>query len=285
MRSLNFDDYLHSPERVELAETTMRLLFTFIGELTREEHLNYKTQLLLCRIAPSLCQLANESTEIFSNIEHPVRKIISSIVIISKSVGTGNNSDDYLYKSLKESIKALTARSIDGMACLKRVASDLEYIVKLSQIRSTKSVVTRIDKSASGRITQSKIKAVFFVVTEVTKFDCSDRVLSFVLSYWVELLTVTLIKFPVNKLIEKEVKRMTFLLLYLSSVSITEAMASTQNILKRNAQLLEQLLFKTEKLVQLLGDECVGHSINFNGLDIQVTALIEENIPVLIKAN
>lgn len=249
----------------------MRLLFTFIGELSREENLNYKTQLLLCRIAPSLCQLAGESPQIFADENHPVRKIISSIVVISKSAGSGASSDDYLYKSLKESMSSLSARDVDGLNSLNRVASDLDYIVKLAQIRANKKVITRINPSAAGQITQSKIKAAFFVVTEATKFDCNDTLLYFVLGSWVELLTVALIKFPNNVRVEKEIKRMTFTLLYVATLKPTQSESSEDKI----ASMRTLLLKKAMGLVKTLGSECLGHKLQFSALLDELSRLLE----------
>jgi hypothetical protein len=276
MPTLNFEDYLRSPERSQVAETTMRLLFTFIGELSREEQLNYKTQLLLCRIAPSLCQLADENSEIFSNSKHPVRQIIANIVIISKSIDTG--AGDYLYRSLKESIKTLTERNIDGAACLQRVASDLEYIVKLSKIRSSKTDRVAVGGTRSGIITQSKLKAAFFVVTEATKFDCSDEVLYFALGQWLELLTVAFIKFPSNARMETEMKRMTFLLFYLNlqSTKLNERI--------KKDMLAESLVLKLKRCVRHLGKECLGYSVDLSHLEKKVTDLIASKFQPFISA-
>jgi hypothetical protein len=137
-------------------------------------------------------------------------------------------------------------------------------------------VVTRFDKNSSGRIARAKIKAAFIVVNEASKFNSGDDVLYFALGEWVELLTVVFIKFSSNEKIEKEVKRMTFMLFYLKSPdSFVELSLNNRMIVSgKHRPLFENLLVKTEMFVNVLGDECLGHRIDFSSITDQMFHLL-----------
>jgi len=294
MPNSNLDYHLqHASEQLSRASSKdkpeIRLLLTFIRELAKEEKLDQKTQLLLFRIAPNLVGDARDSEQLFLRPSHPARRIVTSIVRISRFFDSGNGSNEYLYKSLKESISTLKSRKIEHSACLNRVAADLEYIAKLARTRSKPVYSKRANSQqvqnrsghesllagvSAGPIAQAKIRAAFIIMTEATKFDVDDSTLLFALTNWLELLTVTFIKFPSDNRVEKQLVRMTFLMLYLCDLG---AQQSASVVVKRRRRaLLQALLAKLAKLSKMLGDRCLGRKIDFSGFSQSLVGMIRE---------
>ncbi|MFT7560447.1 MAG: hypothetical protein ACI93R_002367 [Flavobacteriales bacterium] len=248
-----------------LSQASLHLLAAFIEELIQEEQLGHRAQVLLHRIATPIFMLAGGNTQTFYDRNYPGRQIFDAIILISKLSGKDFSPSDMLFKTLLESIKTLKSRKIDGLACLKRVNTDLQHIVKLARIRAP------IDKkhglAETGKITEAKIKAALMVVHQANRFSTSDIILYFSLTQWLELLTIVMLKYSQNKTIMTTAERLTFLLFFL---------AANPNSPKYSS-LYKQLDEKLKILIPLVGKECLGHCLHISSLHLKVGRVLEKN--------
>ena len=238
----------YMPERLSL--TTLHLLSAFLEELIREEQLDHRAQVLLHRVSMPICQLAGSDPQMFCNPTHPARKIFDAIVRIAKLSGPLFGPGDMLFRTLMESIKTLRAQKYDGMACLERVNSDLQHIVKLAYMRAP--IDLKQAPSRSGELAEAKITAALLVMRHATTFTPGNTLLYFTLTEWLELLVLAMMQFGREKSFLRELDRMTFMLFYLSCNTGSP----------RYRSLAKGLDEKIDALQKRLDGECMGQPVN-----------------------
>lgn len=256
-----------SESEVAIPGALMQLLATFIAELSHEEQLSHQTQVLLYRIMPSVCMLANGDPQILYKRDHPVRQIFDAIVYVSKASQEKFRPGDTLYKTVIESIANLKRKNINGMDCLVRVNADLQHVVKLAKIRAPIAFKRENGDGVLGQITEAKIRAALIISQQSTRFSISETLLQFALSDWLELISVALVKHDHDPRIATELERMTFLLFYLSTSS------NAPKVIALRDRLMKQLRL----IINSLGTSCLGHAVDFSVLESRVLHLISHS--------
>jgi len=241
----------------------LSLLAAFLEELIREEKLNHRTQVLLHRVASTVCMLAGGDERMFEDREHPARQIFEIIAQISKLSGDKFVPGDTLYATLIESVSALRGRKLSGIHTLNRVRADLVHVLKLAKMRAPLGVRGSVMKS--GDMADAKTIAALLIVRQCNRFDVSDELLYFVLSDWLALMVVIVLKHGRESKALKEADRLTFMLLYLTS--------STKGSQQRG-KMRVYLPQKLRLLTKSLGAECEGHSLEFASLLSNVNVFI-----------
>lgn len=240
-----------SQPSAQLSVEALSVLNTYLDALIQEESLNHSAQVLIRRIAPPLCLLANSVEELFRSPNHPARGILNTIVKIAKLSGDGFIPGDALYQTVTESINTLKAKNYSSFDTLESVKADLDHVLKLAKIRAPASA--RESAHYVGDISAAKVIASLMVLRHARRFETSDEMLYFCLTQWLELIVVTVLQTGQESGTVKELDRLTFTLFYLN----TGKAGSKRKVF------LAYLLPKLDELTETLAPTCMGHEADF----------------------
>lgn len=248
-----------------LSVEALSVLDAYLDELIKEEQLSHNAQVLIRRIAPPLCLLANSVEDLFRSLDHPAHGVLNTIVKIAKLSGEGFVPGDALYQTVLESINTLKSQNYSSFDALVRVKADLKHVLKLAKIRAP--AAARESADYAGEISAAKVIASLMVLGHARRFETSDEMIYFCLTQWFELIVVTVLQTGQESRTVKELDRLTFTLFYLNS-----GRAET-----KHEVFLSYLLPKLDELTRTLAPTCMGHEVDFGLLRQNLSPFLETN--------
>lgn len=247
-----------------LPSETLDLLNTYLDDLIRQEALSHSAEVMLRRISPPVCALADSVEDLFRGKNNAAMRIINCAVKIAKLSGSGRVSSDALQKTVIESIGMLRSKHVNRDKILQQINADLESVLHLALIKVPSE--TREDAANAGRISGAKIVGALMVVGHARRFDLEEELLYLSLTQWFELLVVAIIQCGAHSRIVKEADRLTFMLFYIASDECGE----------KRERFLNLFISKFNALLAILEPFCLGHIADFSHLKQAVRPFIAE---------